>query len=99
MLGNVSQKAHWFETVAPTDKHSMVSFVRLKRQLFQRLEALFSQSIHLSREDNWCRLRRVDTVCLDRDHTVSFVLQEGRGVDAHDTRLVGLSDIREDDID
>lgn len=46
---------------------------------------------------SWCR--RVDTVGLDGDDDSTAVLQEVVGVQSNDTRLIGLSDIGENDID
>lgn len=82
-----------------TSHNSVVTLIRLQRDLLDRLEALLLHSLDLLREDGLGRSCRVDAAGLDRDHAVTADLQEVLGVDPNDTGLVGLGDIRKDGVD
>lgn len=75
------------------------SLIRLERHLFERLERELLQGGDFGRKHLLCRRRRVDTVGLDGDDGVPAVLQERLGVEGHNTRLVGLRDVCEYDVD
>lgn len=64
-----------------------------------RLEVLLLHPLDLGGEDDFSGRSRIDTVGLDRDDGVSAVLEEVMSVEGDDTRLIGLSDIGENDID
>lgn len=69
-----------------------------KRQLLLRFYSLLPHLLHFSGEHNLGLGRAVDTVGLDGDDDTTLLLQEQVGVQTHDTRLVGLRNVREDDI-
>lgn len=87
-----SRKAH-------TRNHRVVAFIRLKSDLFERLEVALTQHVDLLHEDGFRCDCRVNTAGLDGDNTVTAVLQEIIGVQGNDTGLVRLGDIGKDDID
>lgn len=77
----------------------MITFERLQSQLLLRLYSLLSHLLHLASE-HYLRLGcAVDTVGLDTDNGAALGLEEQVGVQADDTRLVGLGNVREDHID
>jgi hypothetical protein len=84
-------------TVA-ADHAGMVSLERLQGHLLSGLELLLLQLLHLSSEHSLGRHSRVDTVRLDGDHEMPSVLQEVVRIDCHNTSLVRLRHIREDNI-
>ena len=76
----------------------MVTFIRLKRDLFERLEFVFPEELNFICEYDLWRDGRVDTAGLDRNDTVTAILQEVLGVEADNTCLVGLGNVGKDDI-
>jgi len=67
--------------------------------LFQRLDPLFSHLLHFSGENGFGRGGAVDTIGLDTDDDAAADFQEQMCVEPHDTRLIGLGDVGEDDVD
>lgn len=81
------------------DEHCVVSLVWLQGQLLERFESLRLELFHLSGEHYLCRGSRVNTARLDRHEGVALVFEEMVCVQCDDTGLIGLGDVREDDID
>lgn len=81
------------------DDHGVVTLVRLEGELLLGLDALLAHVVDLGREDLGGGRGRVDTVGLDRDDDRAALLQEVVRVERNDTRLVGLRDVGEDDVD
>mmetsp|Transcript_14308 Transcript_14308/g.42396 ORF Transcript_14308/g.42396 Transcript_14308/m.42396 type:complete len:282 (-) Transcript_14308:213-1058(-) len=81
------------------DDDGVVALVRLEGELLERLELVGLQLLHLLGEDMLGGGGGVDAVGLDRDDRVAFVLEEERGVERDDARLVGLRDVGEDAVD
>lgn len=77
----------------------MVTLVRLKGELFPRLEPFTLQLLDLGRKDGLCRCSRVDAGRLDRDDGVAAALQEVVRVQGDDTGLVRLRNVGKDDVD
>ena len=77
----------------------LTALERLQRQLLQRLYPLLSQLRHFSSEHGLGRSCAIDTVCLDTDDDAAADFQEQVGVEADDTRLIGLRDVCENDVD
>ena len=78
--------------------HRVVALVRLQGDLLERLDLRLPEGLDLAREDSfWCN-GRVDTARLDRDDDVAAVFEEVFGIETDDTCLVGLGDIRENDV-
>ena len=86
-------------TLVDADDHGVVTLVRLEGELLLGLDALLAHVVDLGRKDLGGRRRRVDTVGLDGDDDRASLLEEVVRVERNDTRLVGLRDVGEDDID
>ena len=82
-----------------TSDHSVITLVRLKRNLLERLELLGLEEVDFALENDLGRRRGVDTAGFDGNNDVTFVLEEVFGIEGDDTCLVRLSNISEDDID
>lgn len=82
-----------------TRYHRMVSLIWLEGNLLERLELAFSQLFNFPSKHGVRRRRRVDTAGLDGHYTVAAVFEEVLRVVHDNTRLVGLGDIGEDDVD
>ena len=78
--------------------HSVVPLVRLQGQLLLRLEPVLLQLSHLAREDCLGRDCGVDAVRLDGDDEGAAGLEEVARVQGDDARLIGLRDVREDNV-
>lgn len=81
------------------DDHSVVSLIRFKSKLFLGLDTLLPHIVNFTGKHLGRRRRRVDTVGLDGNDDGAAVLEEVVGVEGDDTRLVGLGDVGEDDVD
>lgn len=77
----------------------MITFIGFESNLLDRFESLLLHSLDLLCENRLWGRCRVNAASLDRDHAVAAHLQEVLRVDAHDTRLVRLGDIRKDGVD
>lgn len=77
----------------------MVTFVSFEGELLEGLDVFLTELGNLAGIDSGSRGSRIDTVGLDGDHDVSAVLKELVGVHGDDAGLIGLGDVRKDDID
>lgn len=82
-----------------TDNDSVVSLIRFQSNLLSRLEALLLQLVYFSGEHSFSSDSGVDTTGFDGDHKVTLVLEEILRIEGNNTGLIGLGNIREDDID
>ena len=76
----------------------MVALVGLQGDLLERLDLCLPEGLDLAGEDSFWRNGRVDTARFDGDDDVTAVFEEVFGIETDDTSLVGLSDIRENDV-
>lgn len=81
-----------------TSDDDVITFVGLQRYLLDRSELLLTQSLNLLGEHLLWRLGRIDTRCLDGNDEVATVLDEHGGVETENTRLIGLRNIGENDV-
>ena len=86
-------------TLVDTGHYTVVTFERLKSQLFLGLDLLLSHLLDLLGEHDLGLGRTVDTVGLDTDNNTTLFLEEHVGVEANNTGLVGLGNIGKDSID
>lgn len=77
----------------------MVTLEGLQSQLLAGLDLLVSHLLDLAGEDDLGLGGTVDTVGLDTDDDTTLGLEEHVGVQADDTGLIGLGNVREDDVD
>lgn len=85
-------------TYVPSNDDTMVALKGFQGQLFERLDTLFAQLLHLSGEDGFGSSSAVDAVGFDADDDAAADFEEEVGVEADDARLVGLGHVREDDV-
>lgn len=76
----------------------MITFERLQSQLLLRLDSLFPHLLHLTSEHHLWLGSAVDTVGLDTDNDAALGFEEQVRVQADDSRLVGLGNVREDHV-
>jgi hypothetical protein len=81
------------------DNDGVVPMVGLKGELLLGLALLLTELVDLRGIDGLGGSGRVNAVSLDRHDEPAAVLKEHVGVHGHDTGLVGLGNIGEDDID
>lgn len=77
----------------------MVTFEGLERDPLNRLKLLLLKLFYLRGEHDLGRQGGVNTRCLDTYYEVAAVLHKLGGVQSQDTSLIGLCNIRENDID
>jgi len=77
----------------------MVSFIGLEGDVLFWLQSHVLEFINFVLKYDFRGVSGVDAVGLDRDYKVTAVLEEPLAVNGHDTGLVGLGDIGEDDVD
>lgn len=63
------------------------------------LDLLGSHPLDFVSEHNLRLGRAVNAACLDTDQDSAAILEEGMGIKAHDTSLIGLGNVGKDDID
>lgn len=66
---------------------------------FFGLDLFRSHPLDFVNEHNLRLGRAVDAACLDTDQDSTTILQECMGIQAHNTSLIGLGNVGEDDID
>ena len=77
----------------------MISGIRLEGKLLLRLKSFFSKFLYFSFEDDSGCVGTVDTASFNGDEEMSTVLEEMLAVHTHNSSLIGLGNISEDDID
>merc|ERR1711988_95503 len=78
---------------------SVITVVRLERELLLRLALLLLQLVDLASENDLRGRRRVNAVRLDRHDEPAAVLEEHVRVQRNNAGLIRLRDIAEDDVD
>lgn len=81
-----------------TDYDGVVTFIRLKSKLLQRLEVLFLQFANFSAEHSLRCGSGIDTTGLDGNYGMSTVLEKVVRVERNNTGLIGLSNIGKDTV-
>jgi len=82
-----------------SSQDSVVTLIRLQSNLFEQLEATLLEFLSLRSKHSFCRSSRINAASLDGNDTVTTVLQEVRGVERNDTRLIRLCNISKDAVD
>lgn len=77
----------------------MITFIRLKGELLQRLEVLFLQFANLSAEHSLGCGSGINTAGLDGNYGMSAILEEVVRVERNNTCLIGLGNIGKDTVD
>jgi len=86
----------WHSVCSSQD--SVITFVRLKSNLFEQLEAALFESFSFRGKYCLSRSSGIDAAGLDGHDTVATVLQEVGGVEGDDTRLIRLGNISKDTV-